>query len=116
MPKTYSANFFRILIEFFDLFLVTFSKPILSHNPYLGAGTEGYGLRGLRLYMSMSVFIYLKVRSSSKTVADGALGFYCDHHVSARMSKFMYGVEYLREYDPNDPEHLARRDRLTGCV
>ena len=24
----------------------------------------------------------------------------------------MYGVEYLREYDPNDPEHLARRDRL----
>jgi hypothetical protein len=28
------------------------------------------------------------------------------------MSKFMYGVEYLREYDPNDPEHLARRDRL----
>jgi hypothetical protein len=41
MPETYSANFFRILIEFFDLFLVTFSKPILSHNPYLGAGTEG---------------------------------------------------------------------------
>jgi len=24
----------------------------------------------------------------------------------------MYRVEYLREYDPNDPEHLARRDRL----
>lgn len=49
---------------------------------------------------------------TSKAVADGALGFYCDHHVSARMSKFMYGVEYLREYDPNDPEHQSRKDRL----
>jgi len=62
--------------------------------------------------MSISVFIYLKVRSSSKAVADGAFAFYGDHHVSARMSKFMYGVEYLREYDPNDPGHLAQRDRL----
>lgn len=49
---------------------------------------------------------------TSKAVADGALGFYCDHHVSARMSKFMYGVEYLREYDPNDSEHQSRKDRL----
>lgn len=48
----------------------------------------------------------------SKAVADGALGFYCDHHVSARVSKFMYGVEYLREFDPNDSEHVSRKDRL----
>lgn len=49
---------------------------------------------------------------SSKAVADGAIGFYCDHHVSARMSKFMYGVEYLREYDGNDEEHVSRKHRL----
>ncbi|EIN09800.1 hypothetical protein PUNSTDRAFT_66300 [Punctularia strigosozonata HHB-11173 SS5] len=49
---------------------------------------------------------------TSKAVADGAVGFYCDHHVSARMSKFMYGVEYLREFDPGDPEHVKRQDRL----
>ncbi|KAH7912819.1 hypothetical protein BJ138DRAFT_733334 [Hygrophoropsis aurantiaca] len=49
---------------------------------------------------------------TSKAVADGALGFYCDHHVSARMSKYMYGVEYLREFDPHDPEHALRRERL----
>lgn len=48
----------------------------------------------------------------SKAVADGAIGFYCDHHVAARMSKFMYGVEYLREFDPQDPDHVARKDRL----
>jgi hypothetical protein len=45
-------------------------------------------------------------------VADGAIGFYCDHHVSARMSKFMYGVEFLRELNPNDPDHVARKERL----
>ena len=28
------------------------------------------------------------------------------------MSKFMYGVEYLREFDPQDPDHVARKDRL----
>ncbi|KIM39913.1 hypothetical protein M413DRAFT_74077 [Hebeloma cylindrosporum] len=49
---------------------------------------------------------------TSKAVADGAIGFYCDHHVSARMSKFMYGVEFLRELNPNDPDHVARKERL----
>lgn len=49
---------------------------------------------------------------TSKAVADGAIGFYCDHHVSARMSKFMYGVEYLREFDPHDPDHVARQHRM----
>ncbi|KAI0694608.1 hypothetical protein BC835DRAFT_1274275 [Cytidiella melzeri] len=49
---------------------------------------------------------------TSKAVADGAIGFYCDHHVSARVSKFMYGVEYLRNYDPNDDDHVARKHRL----
>ena len=49
---------------------------------------------------------------SSKAVADGAVGFYCDHHVSARMSKFMYGVECLREIDPNNPDHERRKEKL----
>jgi len=39
--QIYGTNFFRILTEFFDLFLVTSSKAILSQNPYLGAGTKG---------------------------------------------------------------------------
>ncbi|KIY51050.1 hypothetical protein FISHEDRAFT_37884 [Fistulina hepatica ATCC 64428] len=49
---------------------------------------------------------------TSKAVADGAIGFYCDHHVSARMSRFVYGVEFLRDYNPADPEHIARKDKL----
>ncbi|KAL5525758.1 hypothetical protein ACEPAG_7095 [Sanghuangporus baumii] len=48
---------------------------------------------------------------TSKAVADGAIGFFCDHHVSARMSRYMYGVEYLREIDVNDQEHITRAGR-----
>ena len=62
--------------------------------------------------MFRRVIAYYVVLVSSKAVADGAIGFYCDHHVSARMSKFMYGVEFLREYDEHDPDHVVRRDRM----
>ena len=49
---------------------------------------------------------------TSKAVADGAIGFYCDHHVGARVAKYMYGVEFLRDFDKTDPEHLERQSRL----
>ncbi|KAJ7158680.1 hypothetical protein C8R46DRAFT_1165038 [Mycena filopes] len=50
---------------------------------------------------------------TSKAVCDGAVGFYVDHHVSVRMSKAFYGVEFLRTFDPDDPEHAARESTLT---
>jgi len=28
------------------------------------------------------------------------------------MSKFMYGVEFLRELDPSDPDHVSRKEKL----
>lgn len=65
------------------------------------------------IYSARISFITLNLcENRSKAVADGAIGFYCDHHVSARMSKFMYGVEFLRELDPNDPDHVARKEKL----
>ena len=64
-------------------------------------------------YVSQTQTILLTLFfDSSKAVADGAVGFYCDHHVSARMSKFMYGVEFLRELDPNNPDHERRKEKL----
>ncbi|KAI0058165.1 hypothetical protein BV25DRAFT_1872113 [Artomyces pyxidatus] len=60
----------------------------------------------------MGVTVSRPDSQTSKAVADGAIGFYCDHHVSARMSKFMYGVEFLREFNPLDPDHVARQDRM----
>ena len=78
-------------------FRVTVSRP--------DAQTSG-------LHRILSKFDFSSFLSRSKAVADGAIGFYCDHHVSARMSKFMYGVEFLREMDPKDPDHVARKERL----
>ena len=49
---------------------------------------------------------------TSKAVADGAIAFYCDHHVGARVAKYMYGVEFLRDFDKTDPEHRERQSRL----
>ncbi|KAF7316791.1 hypothetical protein HMN09_00412200 [Mycena chlorophos] len=49
---------------------------------------------------------------TSKAVCDGAIGFYLDHHVSVRMSKAFYGVEYLRTFDPEDEEHVVRESTL----
>ncbi|KAG6857419.1 hypothetical protein H0H87_004781 [Tephrocybe sp. NHM501043] len=60
----------------------------------------------------LSITVSRPDTQTSKAVADGAIGFYCDHHVSARMSKFMYGVEFLRELDPTNPDHVARKERL----
>ncbi|KAL0064118.1 hypothetical protein AAF712_008978 [Marasmius tenuissimus] len=44
----------------------------------------------------------------NKAVADGAVSFFLDHMVSARVSRFTYGVECSTSYKPSDPEHRKR--------
>ncbi|KAK1226878.1 hypothetical protein PQX77_010125, partial [Marasmius sp. AFHP31] len=44
----------------------------------------------------------------NKAVADGAASFYLDHMVSARVSRFTYGIECNVLYKPSDPEHRKR--------
>jgi hypothetical protein len=66
----------------------------------------------LQSTLNSSTFTNLLFCYSSKAVADGAIGFYCDHHISARMSKFVYGVQFLRELDPTNPDHERRKERL----
>ncbi|KAF9047819.1 hypothetical protein BJ165DRAFT_1527082 [Panaeolus papilionaceus] len=46
----------------------------------------------------------------NKAVADGAVSFYLDHLVTARMTKFDYGVETLAHFDLRNPHHLSRAD------
>jgi hypothetical protein len=45
---------------------------------------------------------------SNKAVADGAISFYLDHRVSARVAKRTYGLECNILYDPEDPQHRSR--------
>ena len=48
--------------------------------------------------------------TSNKAVADGAVSFYIDHFVSARVSKFAYGVEIYEKFDVSNSEHQRRKN------
>ncbi|KAG2006022.1 hypothetical protein CC2G_002380 [Coprinopsis cinerea AmutBmut pab1-1] len=50
-----------------------------------------------------------------KAVSDGALSFYLDHFVRARVAKFTYGQFCTVRYDPSDPDHIRRsKDTFTS--
>ena len=62
---------------------------------------------------SFSVTLMLKKgHSNSKAVADGAISYFLDHFVEARMSKFTYGTKVNVLYDPGISEHLARSSTI----
>ena len=48
---------------------------------------------------------------SNKAVADGAVSFYIDHFVSARVSKYAYGIETYRKFHPSNTEHEHRKNK-----
>ena len=48
----------------------------------------------------------------SKAVANGAVSFYLQHFVSARVMKMTYGTEVNVEYRSSNPEHYARRHSI----
>ncbi|CAA7260294.1 unnamed protein product [Cyclocybe aegerita] len=51
-------------------------------------------------------------RNTNKAVADGAVSFYIDHFVTARVAKFSYGINANDVYDPSNPEHTVRKNKL----
>ncbi|KAJ7841610.1 hypothetical protein B0H14DRAFT_3457380 [Mycena olivaceomarginata] len=44
----------------------------------------------------------------NKAVADGAVSFYIDHHVSVRVARFTYGMKCSEPYNAMNNEHLTR--------
>ncbi|KAF8177810.1 hypothetical protein K438DRAFT_1978424 [Mycena galopus ATCC 62051] len=48
----------------------------------------------------------------NKAVADGAVSFYIDHHVSVRVARFTYGMKCSEAYNPNNGEHATRVESL----
>ncbi|KAF9234834.1 hypothetical protein BU15DRAFT_78667 [Melanogaster broomeanus] len=45
---------------------------------------------------------------TNKAVAEGAVAFYLDHKVSARVAKFTYGTRCAIEFNRNDEQHRLR--------
>ncbi|KAK0448968.1 uncharacterized protein EV420DRAFT_1750858 [Desarmillaria tabescens] len=73
-----------------------------------------------------SNFIYAKLRARlqsigiqlsrpdshvNKAVADGAVSFYIDHAVNARMSRYNFGGKEFTSYEESIPEHRHRSDK-----
>ncbi|KZP05969.1 hypothetical protein FIBSPDRAFT_966852 [Athelia psychrophila] len=51
-----------------------------------------------------------------KAIADGAMSFYLDHHMSERVSSKTYGMKCSTIFNKDDPEHCARKHTLyTGA-
>ncbi|KAJ3514774.1 hypothetical protein NLJ89_g2173 [Agrocybe chaxingu] len=51
-------------------------------------------------------------RNTNKAVADGAVSFYIDHFVTARVAKFSYGTCANPVYISSNPEHAARKNKV----
>ncbi|KAK0448956.1 uncharacterized protein EV420DRAFT_1313075 [Desarmillaria tabescens] len=48
----------------------------------------------------------------NKAVPDGAMSFYVDRAVSMRISQFSYGVRTTDVFNPKDPQHQKRKDKV----
>ncbi len=49
--------------------------------------------------------------SSNKAVADGAVSYYIDHAVNARMSRYNLGGKEFTSYEESISEHRRRSDK-----
>jgi len=56
-----------------------------------------------RLNPKLTIFL-----PSNKAVADGAISFFVDHFVAARVSKLAYGTSCMTRFQSNNAEHIAR--------
>jgi len=91
------------------------ASPVKVSTVYVVGGLSGslYFMSELSRRISEAV-IKIRVPSDSnvKAAALGALSFYLDHHVEARVAKYAYGITTADFYNANDPEHIQR---LENC-
>ncbi|KAL0573590.1 hypothetical protein V5O48_008367 [Marasmius crinis-equi] len=50
---------------------------------------------------------------ANKATADGAVSFYLDHFVTARVARWSYGTDCVTKFNPKDLQHLARNHSVT---
>ncbi|KZT65645.1 hypothetical protein DAEQUDRAFT_676500 [Daedalea quercina L-15889] len=73
-----------------------------ASSPFLRDELQAHMTRkGLRMFCPEG--------QTSKAVAEGALWFYLDHRVRARVARHTYGSACNVHYDPLNPEHLRRK-------
>ncbi|KAH9940112.1 uncharacterized protein BXZ73DRAFT_99109 [Epithele typhae] len=56
----------------------------------------------------LGLTLYRPDSHANKAVANGAVCFFLEHFVSARVMKMTYGINVVFDYNPVDPEHRQR--------
>ncbi|KAI5115452.1 hypothetical protein M0805_008680 [Coniferiporia weirii] len=76
-----------------------------SASPYLTAQ--------LKLHLSrFDISVTRPDGQTAKAVADGAVSFFVDQFVSSRIAGVTYGISLGNAYDPNNPEHIKRKEDI----
>ena len=87
----------------------TINSRVLS-NPMVSVFVDLIATCACKFYRNLAFLnLFWSCNHSNKAVADGAVSFYLDHFVAARMSKIAYGVECSIPFDPTDKEHFNLR-------
>ncbi|KZP02654.1 hypothetical protein FIBSPDRAFT_770389, partial [Athelia psychrophila] len=67
--------------------------------------------------LAQGIKLYRPDSHVNKAVADGALSFYLDHRVSARVAKKTYGLSTYNTFEPGDVQHRLRAHKqFTNAV
>ncbi|KIL64018.1 hypothetical protein M378DRAFT_642370 [Amanita muscaria Koide BX008] len=76
-----------------------------------GFARSDYLYTKLRGHFKSSGIVVLRPDTDhlNKAVADGAVSYYVDRYVSARIAKYSYGVNVNIPFDPADPGHVRRK-------
>ncbi|KAM6497400.1 hypothetical protein JOM56_007873 [Amanita muscaria] len=73
-----------------------------ARSEYLFSQLKSHFTRGVNITRADTTHL-------NKAVADGAVSYYLDHYVTARVSKYSYGLGIYTTFDPTNPEHARRR-------
>ncbi|KAM6497397.1 hypothetical protein JOM56_007870 [Amanita muscaria] len=74
-----------------------------ARSKYLFSQLSSHLIHGVSIIRADTIHL-------NKAVADGAVSYYLDHYVTARMSKYSYGIRASVLFNPVDPEHARREN------
>ncbi|KIL60579.1 hypothetical protein M378DRAFT_83567 [Amanita muscaria Koide BX008] len=74
-----------------------------ARSNYLFSQLSAHLIRGVSIVRPDTMHL-------NKAVADGAISYYLDHYVTARVSRYSYGKEFILHFNTMNPEHARRKN------
>jgi len=113
LSGTHVANLFERSIQAIVDGIVeqhrTAQHPIMTIFLVGGFAASDYLFSKLQLYLHhLGVELCRPDGHVNKAVADGAISYYIDHYVTARVARWTYGLVVREAYDETNQQHLSR--------